>query len=224
MSKPIPVVLEAGAKRVFAGALDWPGWWRSGRSEDAALEALAAYGARYANVVRRAGGTFLPPSGPEQLLVTERLPGGSGTDFGVPSAPTATDGEPLDDRELERLTGLLAACWATFDDAARAARGVQLSVGPRGGGRTLDKIVAHLAEAEEAYLGQLGARLPPEARTARTMEKLRAAMLDAVAARAHGRPVAVPRNTLRPWSPRYTIRRSAWHALDHAWEIEDRST
>jgi hypothetical protein len=26
------------------------------------------------------------------------------------------------------------------------------------------------------------------------------------------------------WSPRYAIRRSAWHSLDHAWEILDRST
>ena len=26
------------------------------------------------------------------------------------------------------------------------------------------------------------------------------------------------------WPVRYTVRRAAWHALDHAWEIEDRST
>jgi len=26
------------------------------------------------------------------------------------------------------------------------------------------------------------------------------------------------------WPPRYAARRIAWHALDHAWEIEDRST
>jgi len=25
------------------------------------------------------------------------------------------------------------------------------------------------------------------------------------------------------WLPRYAARRIAWHALDHAWEIEDRS-
>lgn len=224
MSRAIPVYLEIGAKRVFAGAIDWPGWSRSGRSEEEALDALLAYGGRYADVVRRAGGTFNAPSGPERLEVVERLSGGSGTDFGVPGVATAADGEPLDDRELERLTSLLVASWATFDDAARAAQGVQLRVGPRGGGRTLEKMVAHVAEAEEAYLGQLGAKLPPEARMAPTPETLRAAMLDALAARAHGRPVAVARNTQRPWSPRYTVRRSAWHALDHAWELEDRST
>jgi hypothetical protein len=38
-----------------------------------------------------------------------------------------------------------------------------------------------------------------------------------------GKPVADPRQTKRPWSPRFFVRRSAWHALDHAWEIEDRS-
>jgi len=25
------------------------------------------------------------------------------------------------------------------------------------------------------------------------------------------------------WPARYAIRRTAWHVLDHAWEIEDRS-
>jgi hypothetical protein len=25
------------------------------------------------------------------------------------------------------------------------------------------------------------------------------------------------------WQARYVIRRCAWHALDHAWEIEDKS-
>jgi hypothetical protein len=25
------------------------------------------------------------------------------------------------------------------------------------------------------------------------------------------------------WPARYVIRRTAWHVLDHAWEIEDRS-
>ena len=26
-----------------------------------------------------------------------------------------------------------------------------------------------------------------------------------------------------PWSPAYAIRRIAWHVLDHAWEIEDKT-
>jgi len=42
----IRVVVEGGAKRVFASAVDWPGWARSGRDEAAALEALLAYAPR----------------------------------------------------------------------------------------------------------------------------------------------------------------------------------
>jgi len=36
------VVLEVGARPAFASALDWPGWCRSGRGEEAAIERLAA--------------------------------------------------------------------------------------------------------------------------------------------------------------------------------------
>ncbi|MGZ6372323.1 MAG: hypothetical protein ACXWL8_02900, partial [Candidatus Limnocylindria bacterium] len=120
-------------------------------------------------------------------------------------------------------TALLVACWDAFNRAAPAAVGVALSVGPRSGGRTLAKIVAHVADADEAYLGGLGAKLPAEARGAGSPAAVRAAILDALSARVHGQPFAIPRKTQRPWSPRYLVRRSAWHALDHAWEIVDRS-
>ena len=33
MVKTLPVVLEVGTKKVFASAVDWPGWSRSGRTE-----------------------------------------------------------------------------------------------------------------------------------------------------------------------------------------------
>jgi len=39
-----PVYLESGSRRTFAGAIDWPGWCRSGRDEASALEALLSYG------------------------------------------------------------------------------------------------------------------------------------------------------------------------------------
>ena len=39
-----------------------------------------------------------------------------------------------------------------------------------------------------------------------------------------GKPLPDPRTTKRPWSPRYAVRRAAWHVLDHAWEIEDRAS
>ena len=59
--RPIKTYTERGAKRVFAGALDWPGWCRGARDEEGALEALAAYGPRYAG--GRAGNrSHLPPA------------------------------------------------------------------------------------------------------------------------------------------------------------------
>ena len=50
-SPNISVYLERGKRRVFAGALDWPGWCRIGRDEEAALQALVDIGARYAHVI-----------------------------------------------------------------------------------------------------------------------------------------------------------------------------
>ena len=41
---------------------------------------------------------------------------------------------------------------------------------------------------------------------------------------AADQPLSKPSRGRRPWSPCYAVRRSAWHALDHAWEIEDRSS
>jgi hypothetical protein len=109
----------------------------------------------------------------------------------------------------------MRACWAALDRAAAAADGRVLHTGPRGGGRQLGNIVAHVADAEGAYLSKLGAR--PAAADAR------AAALAVFASRARGEP---PERTPRSgvlWSPRYFVRRAAWHVLDHAWEIEDRS-
>jgi len=37
MAKPIPVYIESGAKKVFACAVDFPGWCRSGKDEASAL-------------------------------------------------------------------------------------------------------------------------------------------------------------------------------------------
>ena len=74
----IAVAIEAGSKRTFASALDWPGWARSGKTEQAALEALAAYAGRYAEVARVARLPF-PEKVPGALRVTRRrqVPPGS---------------------------------------------------------------------------------------------------------------------------------------------------
>jgi hypothetical protein len=186
-----------------------------------ALDALLSYAPRYAAVAGRAKLKF----DPDAAEIVERQRGGSGTEFGVPSAPAAAEREPLRGADLERLTALLTAAWATFDSAAKEAVGVELRKGPRGGGRDLDKIIGHVREAEVAYLGQLGSRPPASGDEPpdEPMKLLRRAYLDTLAAIAEGRPLADPRRTQKPWPARYAIRRSAWHVLDHAWEIEDRS-
>jgi hypothetical protein len=225
MAEQIDVVLERGEKRVFAVAVDWPGWSRSGRGEDDALEALVAYGERYAAVAKRASLAFTPPSSVAKLHVAARLQGSGGTDFGVPGVAPPADEEPLTGKDLARDQALLEASWATFDDAARRAGGVELRKGPRGGGRDLEKIVKHVLDAEHAYIGELGARYrPPHGDVQRQMRDVRQAELKLLASIAAGdKPVPGPRRTRPYWSPRYFVRRSAWHALDHAWEIEDRA-
>jgi hypothetical protein len=214
--------LERGNKRTFACAVDWPGWCRSGRGDDEAIEALLAYAPRYAKVGKRAGLKVDELDGVAAVDVVEALPGGGGTDFGVPSEPTRQDAEPLKGKELERQRSLLEASWKAFDLAAASAKGKVLRLGPRGGGRNLAKMNGHVLEAEVAYLGALGSRYAKPARGADEMASVRGTALATLEAVTSGKPIENPRNTKRPWSPRYFIRRSAWHALDHAWEIEDR--
>lgn len=216
----VRVVLEVAAKRSFASAVDWPGWARGGRSPDEAMEQLAAYADRYASVAQRAHVPFSSPAGRPDLQIVERLRGGSGTEFGVPGAAADVESQPLDPGELTRLIGLLEAAWETFDAVAAAAEGVPLKLGPRGGGRQVPKIVEHVHEAEAAYLHQLGWKV----RTPRPpMADLRRSFVEAVRLRYAGTPFPEPNKVHAPWESRYAIRRSAWHALDHAWEIEDRS-
>lgn len=220
----ISIYIEAGVRRTFASAIDWPGWSRGGRNEQEAVAALAAYGARYNAVVRSAVPKFSAAKDVSEFRIVKRLKGGAGTDFGVPSLGLPSDAEPIAAAELERIARILDACWSAFDRAAKAATGLELRKGPRGGGRDLDKIAAHVVEADQAYIAALGAR-PPKAAAGRLIRPadLHDAMLAALRAVARGKPVAEPRNTKKPWTPRYFARRVAWHVLDHAWEIEDRA-
>jgi hypothetical protein len=225
VAKAVAVYLEVGSKRVFAGALDWPGWCRSGRDEDVALQALVAYGPRYATAMGSAVRELELPADRSAIDVVERLRGDATTDFGAPGVAAAADDRSLKDAELKRLTGLLRASWRKFDRTARAARGTELRKGPRGGGRELEALVMHVLEADGAYLSRLGEsfKRSPEAAMEDEVKRLRTSVLGALSDRAHGVPPPPSRRRSRLWTPRFAIRRSAWHALDHAWEIEDRT-
>jgi hypothetical protein len=220
----LPIYVEVGAKRTFATAVEWPGWSRGGRGEPEAVAALAAYGERYAAVVTPAGLKLVPPTDPTGFKVVKRVRGNATTDFGVPAIGIPSDGAPLPKAELERLERILVACWSALDRAAKSARGLELQKGPRGGGRDLDKIVEHVAGAEEMYIAKLGARAPKGARNRPLpLTDARDALLAALRAIALGLPVAEPSRVKSLWTPRYFVRRAAWHVLDHVWEIEDRA-
>jgi hypothetical protein len=215
----IRVSLETGSRLSFASALDWPGWSRSGRGDEAAVETLRAYAPRYAPVAADAG---LEPPDPARVEIVERLAGSGTTDFGAPGTAGQLDREPLTEPEAARLVRILKAGWAFFDRVVAGAPSI-LRKGPRGGGRDRDVIVDHVVGAEvEAYARKLGIRLPRPAwddlgARAREREAIAAALRAAGGAQP-SEPVAA-----RGWAPRYAARRIGWHVLDHAWEIEDRS-
>jgi hypothetical protein len=217
MAARFEVSLEIGSKRVFAGSLAWPGWCRHGRTEAEALEALLAYAPKYRAVLSGTRLGFTPPTTPAQLVVVERLKGNATTDFGAPGIPPAVDRDrACPEKDLRRLETILKAGWRAFDNAVETATGRELRKGPRGGGRSLEAIVAHVTEAEAGYLSAAGGKAP------RDRAALRETVLATLRASAAGEiPVRGPRGGER-WTARYFARRAAWHVISHAWEIERR--
>ena len=220
MARRLSVYIEVGRKRTFAGAIDWPGWCRAGKDEAAAIEALFDYGPRYAKVLGRSRLGFTSTASVSALEVVQRLKGNATTDFGAPDRSPSVDGEPITDADLRRFTSVLKASWSAFDAAERRARGKRLTTGPRGGGRDVAKILEHVIGAEESYLRMIGRKLDPETSGDRDAE--RKAVLETLGTTAREGVPPSPRGGKR-WTPRYFVRRSAWHVLDHAWEIEDRT-
>jgi hypothetical protein len=221
---PVDAYVEVGAKRVFAGALDWPGWCRSARDEEGALEALIAYGPRYAGVLEGSGVRFTPPAKASTLDVVERLKGDATTDFGAPSIAPKADARSIDRRWRARQEKILRASWNAFDRAVENVAG-PLEKGPRGGGREVDAIVAHVVGAEASYARMIGADAKGfDEADAGARDDVRAVVLEALElAVTDGIPAEGPRGGKR-WTAPYFVRRAAWHVLDHAWEIEDRSS
>src|SRR5574341_2037515 len=223
-SNKIDVYFEVGKKRTFAGAIDWPGWCRSGTDEPSALQALLDYGPRYKRIVRSARLGFQEPSNLSTFSVIERLEGNATTDFGTPGLTPSYDTKPVNSAELQRFQKILKACWQAFDANVKAATGKALRKGSRGGGRDLEGIIQHVLGGDAGYLAQVGWKLQQGdvAALDKQLEQTRQAILEALASAAHGEiPARGPRGGLR-WTPRYFVRRVTWHVLDHAWEIEGR--
>lgn len=218
------VYIEIGQKRTFAGAVDWPGWCRSGTDESSALQALLAYGHRYQAVLRGTALAFNAPDKPSALRVVERLKGTTTTDFGSPAVAPRQDADKLNEADLLRHEMLLKACWAAFDAAVRSAKGQVLHSGPRGGGRDLTTMIEHVREAEAAYVAKLGWPTPraKSVPSTRITAQLREAALEGLRASAAGHIPSMGLRGGKRWTARYFVRRTAWHVLDHGWEIEDR--
>jgi hypothetical protein len=219
MAKAIPVYVEAGDKKVFACSIDFPGWCRSAKTEELALEALAAYAPRYAEVAERAKAAFPAPArAGERFEVVERVKGKGATDFGIPHEIPEADAEPLTARQATRQVELMQAAWAVLDKIAKASP-AELRKGPRGGGRDRDKMLAHVLGAEAAYARHVGIKLPaPEVGDRKAIKALRDELAEALGGASDG-----SRPTPKGWPPRYAMRRIAWHVLDHAWEMQDRA-
>jgi hypothetical protein len=205
------VYIEVGGKRTFASAADWPGWCRAGKSEQAALEALAAYAPRYALAAKLARVPF--PAEATDFEIIERLKGNATTDFGAPGIPAKAEADPMTAAQVKRMCELVEACW-TYLDKVVANAPATLRKGPRGGGRDRDAMFDHVLGAEIEYAKRIGTRLKqPDGRDKAAVSTFRKAIL-----KGFGNP-----NRDEKWPVRYAARRTAWHALDHAWEIEDRS-
>jgi hypothetical protein len=213
----LDIGVEVGSKKTFVWAVDWPGWCRVGKDRDLAIEALLAARGRYAKVARRAG-LDLPAVETDDIRIAATVEGSGGTDFGVPSVITDLDRRPTTATEAERLAALVEAAWVIFDRTAETAPPT-LRKGPRGGGRDTPKVVEHVVGADHAYTREMGIRLPePSADDRGAIEVGRSAVLELLRQPSDGAPLAD-----RRWTARYAARRVAWHALDHAWEIEDRT-
>nr|MDQ6885583.1 hypothetical protein [Candidatus Dormibacteraeota bacterium] len=140
--------------------------------------------------------------------VVERYKGTGVTDFGVPETIASCDRLPLTGKEAERCAALLEASWVVLGRVVAHAP-ASLRKGPRGGGRDRDQIVEHVEGAEESYGRAIGLRI-------KDVNERRAAFLKAVRSGSEPTPG-------KGWPVRYFVRRTAWHVIDHTWEIEDKS-
>jgi hypothetical protein len=85
-------------------------------------------------------------------------------------------------------------------------------------------VVHHVLGGDASYLARLAWKFKKDegAKLSEELGRTRQAVLDALAAAVQGElPEHGPRGGVI-WTPRYFVRRVAWHTLDHLWEIEDR--
>jgi hypothetical protein len=211
------VLIESGKTKVFAVALDWPGWARAGKkTPEAALEEIVAYEARYAEVAKRAG---VPLPATLSYSVVEKVAGGTSTDFGVPSEVAEADFRRWTGVEAERQVAIMKAAWDYLDEIGATATPT-LAKGPRGGGRDRDPVLQHVVSAESGYGRMIGVKhKEPALADSDAIKAMRADLVEALLQPSSGDRMGGEKK----WPARYAIRRIVWHTLDHAWEIQDKT-
>ena len=218
MAKLNLVTLELGpkGKKVVAVAPDWPGLARGGKTKEEAIERLRSYMPRYAQVTKLAK-MDVEFDGIRKLNVVEEYPGTGSTDFwGISFAFSRIDRQSMSRDELERDLTLMQACWAFFD-SVRERVSAELRKGPRGGGRDRDRIVRHVFANEQDWAKGLGVLTPDDAiLTGEGLKAHRAAYCHAI------RDYHSQGKLAGKWPLRYLIRHTAFHTMDHAWEMEDK--
>jgi hypothetical protein len=218
---PVRTVVQRGpkGKRSVAFSLDWPGWSRGAKSPELALETLESYRARYRPIAAAAGmASEFDAAGP--LDVVDDMVGTGSVDFwGISFSPASLETEPLSEADLRRGITLLRACWAYFD-AIAARVSAEMRKGPRGGGRDRDRIIRHTIRTEsEDFARHVGIRIPQEAAlTPAGLRQHRESYVSAMRAYNAGEV----KRRMRSWNLPFLIRHSAYHTLDHAWEMEDK--
>jgi hypothetical protein len=218
MTHQLRVTVEIGpkGKKVAAVAPDWPGLERGAKTEDAAIARLESYIPRYAQIANLAGmnAEFAAIT---TLDIVEQYPGTGSTDFwGISFAFSSIDHQPLSREELERELTLMQACWTFFDDVHFRVS-AEMQKGVRGGGRDRDHIVRHTLANEMDWATKLGLpNLYSENLTDEVVNKHRAAYCNAI------RDFHAEGKMARNWPLRYLIRHTAYHTMDHAWEMEDK--
>ena len=206
-------------KKVAVFAIDWPGWSRGAKTGPDALEQLEAYRDRYRPVAVLAGlGTEFEAAGALELV--EDHVGVGSTDFwGISFAPSSFEQEPMPEDELDRKLALLDAAWRYFDGVA-ARVSAELEKGPRGGGRTRDEIVRHVINNERHDLAKKVGVVPTpdDVLTPSVIVAHRQAFVSAMRDYNAAGKLARGRN----WTIALLLRHTAYHVLDHAWEMEDK--
>ena len=218
VAKHTRVTLEIGpkGKKVVAVAPEWPGLERGAKSVEDAVERLRSYVPRYAKIARLAemDAEF---STIKNFEVVEQYPGIGGTDFwGISFTFSSIDKQDMSGDELERELALMQACWRFFDDVRKRVS-AEMQKGPRGGGRDRDRIVHHIFANEQDWAKGLGVRtLDGAMLTSNGLKAHRDAYCHAI------RDYHSQGKLAGKWPLRYLIRHTAFHTLDHAWEMEDK--